>query len=116
MEPDALVGVVQPIDVHNEESILQEAERIVAGNRQFDYGPPEDNFQRISLLWIAYMIGKYPQLAELMNESDALNPEDVAMMMVLLKVARTMENTKRDNYVDGAGYLSIAARLAGVTE
>ena len=40
----------------------------------------------------------------------------LAMMMVLLKVARTMENTKRDNYVDGAGYLSIAARLAGVTE
>ena len=33
-----------------------------------------------------------------------LRPEDVAMMMMLVKVAREAHAPKRDNRVDGAGY------------
>ena len=38
-----------------------------------------------------------------------IRSEDVAMMMVLLKVARTFRGTKADTYIDIAGYAACAA-------
>jgi hypothetical protein len=34
------------------------------------------------------------------------------MMMVLMKVARTMENPKNDSFVDIAGYAALASEMA----
>jgi hypothetical protein len=92
------------------ESILQEAERIINGQRQNDYGSPEDNFGFIRDLWNAYIENKYKDHGVL------LSSVDVAMMMVLLKVARHAHSPKRDNLVDIAGYAACAERFLPRTE
>lgn len=99
MTEEALVGVVTP------ESILQEADRIINGARQEDYGPPEVNFQRIADFWEDYLSMK--------PEGESLSRKDVAMMMILSKVARTFGSDSRDNYVDIAGYAALGARFGG---
>lgn len=81
----------------NREQLLDEAKAIVCGDRDQQYGTPEDNFEIIAKLWSAYLEG-------------SVTPFDVAMMMVLFKVAReaTGQN-KRDNLIDIAGYAACAA-------
>ena len=43
-----------------------------------------------------------------------LSKKDVAMMMVLLKVAREQKAHKRDNLVDAVGYIRNAAQIEGL--
>lgn len=87
------------------ESILDEAHRIVYGDRPRDYGHPRDNFGLISQLWGAYL------LHSSYNADGELQPRDVAMMNILQKVARDTHRPKRDNLVDIAGYAATADRL-----
>ena len=43
-----------------------------------------------------------------------ISSEDVAIMMALLKIARIRSgNYKTDSFIDGVGYLSLAAEIAG---
>lgn len=85
------------------ESILQEAQKLIHGARNESYGHPRDNFAAIAALWNAYIDSA---------NADALEAQDVANMMILLKVAR-VNNGKflRDSYVDIAGYAGTAERL-----
>ncbi|HEX4044673.1 MAG TPA: DUF6378 domain-containing protein [Gammaproteobacteria bacterium] len=72
--------------------MLQEAQKIVNGQRREDYGDIEASFCRVARLWSAYLdfgIDKY----------------DVAKMMILLKVSRAKDNNHRDSFVDIAGYI-----------
>ena len=63
------------------------------------YGKPEDNFATIARLWTDYL-------------DTPINAHDVAMMMVLFKVARAKSNPGHaDNLVDIAGYAACAAEL-----
>lgn len=81
----------------NREKLLEEAKRIVCGDRDQQYGKPEDSFCIIAKLWSDYIM-RY------------LDERDVAMMMILLKVARDVSGeSKRDNLVDIAGYAACAA-------
>lgn len=80
--------------------ILQEAIDIINGERQDQYGDPEDSFQTIASYWSIYL-----------GLADPLCPKDVALMMVLFKLARESHQGNRDNLVDGAGYLGIAGDL-----
>lgn len=81
--------------------ILETARTCVCGKRETDYGSPEDNFRKIALLWTAYL-------------GRSVTPIDVAMMMVLLKVARTKGGVgSDDNFVDIAGYAACAGELFG---
>ena len=79
--------------------ILATAEMIVCNNRDKKYGTPEDNFQKIAELWNAYL-----------RHRSEIHAEDVAVMMILLKVARmdTGEPTA-DTWVDIAGYAACGA-------
>jgi hypothetical protein len=70
-------------------SVLEEAQ--VVDERMKSYGHPADNFQNISELWSTFT-------------GVVITAEDVAMMMVLLKVGRLMNGYHRDSVVDGAGY------------
>lgn len=76
-------------------SILDEAAKIAGVDRSEAYGHPLDNHRRIAALWQAYLDARKP---------GALTPQDVARMMILLKVARDIHAPKRDNLVDIAGY------------
>lgn len=85
----------------NREQCLDEAKRNTTGQRQIDYGTPEDNFGVIAKLWTAY------------DGRVIFTALDVAMMLALLKVARTKGNLAHyDNYVDLAGYAACAAEIA----
>ncbi len=74
------------------ETILEEAERLVAGDRQWAYDHPKDNCTRIGQIW------------GIILERDSIPPETVGLMMVGLKMARQMYKPNRDNLVDIAGY------------
>ena len=80
--------------------ILEAARVCVCGEREQDYGTPEDSFSLIGKLWTAYT-------------GVSFTPKDVAMMMALLKVARIKAGNKADSFVDLAGYASCAGEIAG---
>lgn len=77
------------------ETILEAAEDAVGVTRIVDYGHPFEDFTRISRLWAAYLG---------INELD-IQPEDVAVMMQMVKQSR-LRNTSnhRDSIIDIAGY------------
>ena len=86
--------------------LLNEAiERVTRGTRE--YGRVEDNFGLIAELWNGY-------LRAVPRES--LEGVDVAAMMILLKLARSVTGgQKADTWLDIAGYAACAAEL-GVRE
>jgi len=89
----------------DKESILQEAERIINGERRVDYGDASDCFKLIADLWSDYISYRA-------DEPYCFLAHDVAMMMCLMKIARTSTGAKkRDTYVDIAGYAALAADL-----
>lgn len=91
------------------EKILAEAVQTICHDRQNQYGSPEDNFNTISNFWTDYILAK--QEAE-QGSPFLLTGEDVANMMVLFKVARTVTGTyKRDNYIDMAGYAACGGEI-----
>lgn len=74
------------------ESILQEAQRLVHGDRGADYGHPLDDFTKTATLFNTLTGAN-------------LTPCDVALFMVCVKLSREANKHKRDNLVDAAGYL-----------
>lgn len=92
------------------EDILAEAARCVCGDREQDYGSPENNFQTIAYLWSTYIRAARPELSGwAFNE---LDPKDVAAMLALLKIARIAGgNAKEDNWVDLAGYAACGGEI-----
>lgn len=79
-------------------SMTEEAQKIVDGKRQEDYGNINDSFLRIAGLWSAYLgihVDKF----------------DVAKMMILLKVSRAKNANHRDSYVDIVGYVECVDKL-----
>lgn len=82
--------------------ILHTAEKCVCGQREQDYGSPENNFEIIAGFWTVY-------------KGVPFTPNDVAMMMALLKVARIKSGGgTADSFVDLAGYAACGGEL--VTE
>jgi hypothetical protein len=78
-------------------SVLNEAERIVNGQRANTYGGPEDSFKTIAKLWEGYTTREF-------------SPADVAVMLALLKIARLKHSPEhRDSWVDLAGYAACGA-------
>lgn len=93
--------------------ILHAAEKCVCGQREQDYGTPEDNFETIAEFWITYL-----NRACVDEEGCVyIDANDVAMMMALLKIARIAAGGgKADSWIDLAGYAACGAECEGVTE
>lgn len=70
----------------------------VCKDRENTYGSPEDNFKLIADLWSTYTGVK-------------ISPQDVSVMMILLKTARAKNSNHDDNFVDIAGYAACAAEI-----
>jgi hypothetical protein len=93
--------------------ILHAAEKCVCGQRETDYGTPEDNFETIAELWETYL------RRACVDEAGGvyIDANDVAMMMALLKIARIAAGgRKADSWIDLAGYAACGAECEGVTE
>ena len=78
--------------------ILEQTIRIVTGQRQQDYGDKVINHRNIAELCSAYL------------DMD-IAPHDVAICMLLVKVARLKNRKTKDCYVDMAGYAAIAGEI-----
>ena len=88
--------------------ILREAESMVLGDRQDDYGTPENSFERIANLWNSYLDTRL---------DGRLGAVDVAAMMALLKIARIASgHGKRDNWVDLAGYAACGGEIQSMQD
>ena len=84
----------------NRAEILDTAKEYVTKDRADTHGDVESNFGLIAMYWSAHL--------------DAyVGPEDVAIMMTLLKLARAKANPAHiDSYVDAAGYLALGGEIA----
>lgn len=86
--------------MNKREECLRRANEIVNGQREQQYGSPEDNFKMIAEMWSAYL------------EAD-VSAVDVAMMMALLKIARIRSGSfTEDSFIDLAGYAACGFEIA----
>lgn len=74
-------------------NILEEANSLVNGARQGDYGHPLDDFTRTAKMWSAILGAE-------------VTAEQVGLCMCAVKISRQVNRPKRDNLVDLAGYAS----------
>ena len=81
-----------------EKSLIEEANEIVNGARQKAYGHPRKNFQLTADLWSVIL-------------GIPVTPEQVALCMVQVKIARELHSAKRDNLVDAIGYILTYEKL-----
>lgn len=81
------------------QEVLRKAVDLTGGDRAKQHGNKLENHENIAALWSAYLGQK-------------LTAHDAAVMMVLLKCARTKTGSYNlDDYVDMAGYSGIAAEV-----
>ena len=99
----------------NRAEILEAARGCVCGEREQDYGSPENNFETIGLLWGVYLRAAHPEMAKGMAVN-SVTPKDVAAMMALLKVARIATGSSPDSFIDLAGYAACAGEIATTAE
>lgn len=83
----------------NRSEILQEAARLISGDRADDYGDAKRNFLDIAALWSSYL-------------DEDITVVDVANMMMLMKIARTKKSPgKADSWVDICGYSALIGEI-----
>lgn len=88
--------------------LLREAADIVEGARNATHGDKERSFQAIADLWNVYRATR---------SRLPITAGEVAVMMLLLKVARTTHGAPiHDHFVDMAGYAAIAGELTQLVE
>jgi hypothetical protein len=80
-------------------TVAVDAIRLVEDDRNDSYGPPEENLRRIADMWAGYL-------------GVPVTAEDVALMMVLVKISRSKAGYSRDNAVDGVAYFLIHDSMA----
>lgn len=78
--------------------ILEEARQLIHKDRAADYGEAKASFTRIAQLWSVY-------------KGVEITPKDVASMMILLKMSRSVTSNKRDNWLDTIGYAALGSEL-----
>lgn len=81
-----------------DETILEQAQRIIYGERNKDYGHPIINHLRTAAFWCIWK-GTY------------FTPIDVCMMNIFQKQSRSMNKLTFDNLVDIAGYTGNIERI-----
>lgn len=79
------------------EKILEEATNNIAGPRNETYGPPIEDFECQAVMMSAYLTRVNGYLV-------TVRASDIASLMIIVKLARQAHASKRDNWVDIAGY------------
>lgn len=79
--------------------ILDAALKCVNGDRDEQYGKPEDSFKLIAKFWTSYL-------------NVGISSKDVAAMLALMKIARIAGGQfKDDNWIDLAGYAACGGEV-----
>jgi len=115
------------VEEHNvRKAILDTANAAVNGERNASYGDPTQDFARTARYWNEHIcavferrIAHLPEDQRKEEESfldylvDMLESQDVAVMMMLLKISRiSWSPQKEDHWVDIAGYAACGAQCA----
>lgn len=80
--------------------LLDTAKDYVTRDRAADHGDMEDNFRTIASYWNTHL------------GIDFIKPQDVAVMMTMLKLARIRQNEKHiDNWIDACGYMACGGEI-----
>lgn len=88
-------------------TMLQQADATINGDRQRDYGDKLQNFSQIAMLWQG-------TLATKLHPGQAITPEDVALCMIQVKIARLAKSPDHfDSILDVAGYAGCYSLLQG---
>jgi len=80
--------------------ILEDASRLISGDREAAYGAPAENFERVAAGWRVIL-------------GADVTPSQVALCLAWLKTARLVNTpTHEDSFVDMAAYAALAGELA----
>jgi len=79
------------------DQVIAEAKELINGDRREQYG--DSTFQAMAMMFTAYL-------------GVEVKPYQAAEMFALAKIARNRHKPKLDSYVDGIGYLALAAEEA----
>lgn len=79
-------------------TILEEAGKLVDGDRAEAYGHPAEDFARTAKMWSAIL-------------GVEVSREQIALCMVALKISRQVNKPGRDNLVDACGYLRTIEKI-----
>ena len=90
----------------NKEEILKQAQDLVSGDRNDTHGDAFENHAEIAEFWNIYLDKKLQPMA-------SITADDVAIMMILLKISRHTQGEKfnLDNFIDMVGYAAIAGEI-----
>jgi len=77
---------------------LEQTIKIVRGQREHDYGNKITNHENIAKLWSVFL-------------DHEISAHNVAICMMLVKVARLKHRPTEDCYLDMAGYAAIAGEI-----
>ncbi len=80
-------------------TLPSDALQTMTGPRMTTHGDPHDTQARIAQMWTGYL-------------GTDVSPTDVALMMVMVKQARSRAAYDRDHYLDAIAYLLLAESLA----
>ena len=88
------------------EEILKKAKDLISGDRNDTHGDAFQNHAEIAEFWNIFLDKKLQPMA-------SITAEDVALMMVLLKISRNTQGKKNnmDNFIDMCGYAAIAGEI-----
>jgi hypothetical protein len=79
-------------------NILEEANKIIYGDRAEAYGPVTPSFKRVAKMWSAIL-------------DTEVTASQVGLCMIALKMSRELSKHGRDNLVDIAGYAGCMGKM-----
>jgi hypothetical protein len=82
------------------DDILTTAQNLINGDRKKEYGDAKESFTDIAIMWSIVL-------------NHVIEPKDVAMCMVALKVNRfaNSKNGHKDSLIDICGYAALAGEM-----
>lgn len=93
--------------------VLDEAKRLICGDRNNQYGSPTQDFNRTANMLTSLGYGKEDHSGGF----DVIEDHDVAVIMIALKLSRIMWSEKKlDSWRDIAGYSGCGAEVAGASD
>lgn len=91
------------------EEILAEARALISNDRNAQYGPPAQDFQRTAAMLSSLWDHK-------LKEGEAIEAHDIAVMLAVVKLSRIQWSPhKKDSWVDLAGYAACGAEAYAET-
>lgn len=98
---DVFVKEVQP-PARTRVKLLSEASALVDGDREVEHGSFDENAMTIARYWNAHLC----------TSDQFIKPNDVPIMLALMKLARSIQKPEgMDNYRDAAGYIALAGEI-----